>query len=70
MIVELIENGQRASEISHEYGLNEAMIRRWKKELNNTAKSSFTSHGKVSLTTEEKEITRMNYPEAEHRGIP
>jgi len=38
MIVELIENGQTVSEISREYGLNDNMVRRWRKEFNDKSK--------------------------------
>lgn len=32
MISELLISGSKASEVSREYGLNESMIRRWRKE--------------------------------------
>tara|TARA_B100000809_G_scaffold100642_1_gene99228 strand:- start:1035 stop:1217 length:183 start_codon:yes stop_codon:yes gene_type:complete len=33
MIIDMINSGQKVSKVSDDYGLNDAMIRRWKKEL-------------------------------------
>lgn len=59
MIVELIDNGQKISTISKEYGLNENMVNRWKREFHNKAKPSFTGKGNISLSDSEKEIRRL-----------
>ncbi len=45
MIVGLIESGQKVSIVSKEYGLNDNMIRRWRREFSNLQKPSFTGSG-------------------------
>ena len=59
MIVELVERGQKVAVIAKEYGLNENMIRRWRREFTNPNKPSFTGNGNISQTAEQKEITRL-----------
>jgi len=59
MIVELIENGQTVSEISREYGLNDNMVRRWRKEFNDKSKPSFTGQGNLSLNDKDLEIRNL-----------
>tara|TARA_B110000014_G_C20063734_1_gene554171 strand:+ start:157 stop:471 length:315 start_codon:yes stop_codon:yes gene_type:complete len=59
MIVELIESGQKVSVVSQEYGLNEGMVRRWRREFTNPNKPNFTGNGNQSLTVEEKEIAKL-----------
>ena len=49
MIVELIDNGQKVSTVSKEYGLNQSMVNRWKREFHNKNKPSFTGKGKIYL---------------------
>ena len=53
MIFELIESGQKVSVVSKEYGLNDNMIRRWRREFADPKKPSFTGNGNPSLTAEE-----------------
>ena len=57
MIVELIDNGQKISTISKEYGLNQSMVNRWKREFHNKNKPSFTGRGNISLSESDKEWT-------------
>ena len=59
MIIDLINSGQKVSKISLDYGLNDAMIRRWKKEFINPDRPSFTGNGVVALSPEEKEIRQL-----------
>ena len=59
MIVELLEGGQKASIVATEYGLNDSMIRRWRREFSNTKKPSFTGKGNTSLTAEEEELAEL-----------
>ena len=59
MIVELVESGQKVSVVAQEYGLNDNMIRRWRREYNNPNKPFFTGNGNASLTDQEKEIARL-----------
>ena len=56
MIVELLESGRPVKEVGSEYGLNDNMIRRWKREYK--AKSGdFTK--KKELSIEEKELRTL-----------
>ncbi len=56
MIVELLLSGQKAKSISEEYGLNENMIRRWKKEYQERL-GDFSK--RQELTAEQKEIRAL-----------
>ena len=47
MIVDLLQSGQTAVQVSRDYGLNESMIRRWRKEKE-SGKQTFT--GKVNFS--------------------
>jgi transposase len=58
MIVHLLHSGTPVGKVSNDYSLNDSMIRRWRREYEST-KESFTGHGKVSLTPEEKEIALL-----------
>ena len=56
MIVELLNSGRKIKEVSDEYGLNDSMIRRWKREYK--AKSGdFTKKREVSQ--EEQELKAL-----------
>lgn len=59
MIVSLLNSGQTVRSVSEEYDLNSSMIRRWKKEFNNTDRPSFTGNGNVRMTAEEKQIAEL-----------
>ena len=54
MIIDLINSGQKVSKVSVDYGLNDAMIRRWKKEFSHPDQPSFTGKGVIALSAEEK----------------
>lgn len=56
LIAELLISGRTAKEVSEEYGLNDSMIRRWRREYE--AKSGdFTK--KKELSKEEKELRAL-----------
>ena len=56
LIVELVKSGRSVKEISDEYGLNDSMVRRWRREYE--AKSGdFTK--KKELSQEEKEMRAL-----------
>ena len=59
MIVELITSGQNVAKVANEYGLNDNMIRRWRKEMTSTERPCFTGNGNSAQTPEEKEISRL-----------
>lgn len=58
MIVDLLVSGQSVRSVSEEYGLNDSMIRRWRRECNR-GKEAFTGKGIPSLTPEEKEVAKL-----------
>ena len=58
MIVNLLNSGQSAKQVSSDYSLSDNMIRRWRREAL-SEKESFTGRGKESLTLEEKRIKTL-----------
>jgi transposase len=56
MLVELLESGRTAKELSEEYGINSGIIRRWKREFK--AKSGDFSK-KRDLSKEEIELKAL-----------
>jgi len=56
LIVELIKSGRTAKELSEEYGLNDSMIRRWRREHESNS-GDFTK--KKELSQEEKELKAL-----------
>lgn len=58
MIVNLLKSGQSTRQISDDYGLNDSMVRRWRREYDSN-KESFTGKGNLTLTSEEKEILKL-----------
>lgn len=56
LIVELIKSGRTAKELSEEYGLNDNMIRRWRREHESNS-GDFTK--KKELSQEEKELKTL-----------
>ena len=57
MIVELLKSGRGTKEVSEEYGLNDSMIRRWRREYE--AKSGdFTKKREVSKEEQELKALR------------
>lgn len=56
MIVELLESGRTAKELSSEYHLNDSMIRRWRREYNLESSSFVKSR---VLSVEEKELRAL-----------
>ena len=53
MIVELLKSGRKARELSEEYGVNDGVIRRWRREYESKA-GDFSK--KRELSKEEKEL--------------
>lgn len=58
MIVNLLKSGQSVKQVSQDYGLNDSMIRRWRRESLNT-KEFFTGKGNISLSSEQQEIAQL-----------
>jgi len=58
MIVELLQFGHQVKNVSEDYGLNDSMIRRWRREYEGD-RPAFTGKGVISLTDQEKEIRTL-----------
>tara|TARA_R110002126_G_scaffold139966_2_gene284813 strand:- start:324 stop:605 length:282 start_codon:yes stop_codon:yes gene_type:complete len=56
MIVELLKSGKSLKEISEEYGLNDSMLRRWRREFD--SKSGDFSK-KIELSALEVELKKL-----------
>jgi transposase len=59
MIVELHQSGKSSREIAREFDLPSDMVRRWSREHLSHGSSSFSGHGKVGLTEQEREIVKL-----------
>ena len=59
MILELLESGQKAIQVSEEYEVNVQMIYRWKKEYQQSNRPAFTGNGNQALSPAEKELVRL-----------
>ena len=63
MIVELLKSGRKAKEISDEYGLNDGMVRRWKREYEvksgDFSKKRELSHQEQELKVLKKELRNV-----------
>ena len=53
LIVELVKLGRSTKEVSDEYGLNDSMVRRWRREYESKS-GDFTK--KKELSEEEKDL--------------
>ncbi len=60
MAVNLCLTGKSTKEVAQELGLKEDLIRRWKREFYKYESGSFSGHGNTNMTTEQKEIARLN----------
>lgn len=56
MVVELLNSGRKVKEVSQEYGLNDSMIRRWRREYKATS-GCFSK--KNELSDQEREIRSL-----------
>lgn len=63
MIVELLQSGRSAKEVSEEYGLNDSMIRRWSRQYNsnsgNFSKPRELSKDQLELRALRKELREV-----------
>lgn len=59
MIVELHQRGESFREIARDFDLHSDMVRRWSREHLSRGSSSFSGHGKVGLTEQERTITEL-----------
>ena len=59
MAVELCHSGKSTKEVAEDLGIRSELVRRWKREYELYREGSFSGHGNVNLTTEQKEIVRL-----------
>ena len=63
MIVELLKSGSKVKYISEEYGLNDSMIRRWRREYEAKA-GDFTKKREISKEEQELKALRKELRDA------
>ncbi|GAB6181401.1 hypothetical protein JCM14036_27200 [Desulfotomaculum defluvii] len=54
----LITSGKKAAEIARDLGISDNLLRRWRKELEESGSNSFPSQGNRKLGTPEEEKIR------------
>lgn len=59
MAVNLCHTGKTTKEVSEELDIRPDIVRRWKRELEQYGEGSFSGHGNMNLTTDQKEILRL-----------
>ncbi len=59
MAVNLVYSGKETKEVAKELGIRTELVRRWKREHEQFQEGSFSGHGNVNMTDEQKEITRL-----------
>ena len=59
MAVNLCLTGRPAKEVAEELGIRTELVRRWKREYEQTGIGSFSGHGNANLTVEQKEIVEL-----------
>ena len=59
MAVNLCLTGKSTREVAEELGLRTELVTRWKREYNQFKEGSFSGHGNINMTEEQKEIARL-----------
>ena len=59
MVVNLCLSGKPPKEIADELGIRSELVRRWKREHEQFGAGSFSGHGNVNMTPEQKEIAKL-----------
>ena len=59
MAVNLCNTGKPAKDVAQDLGVRADLIRRWKRENNDSGSGSFPGKGQPILTDEQKEIQRL-----------
>lgn len=59
MIVELYKSGKTARSVSEEFGIRVEFVSRWKREMDQYQKASFSGNGHPRMTEEQAEITQL-----------
>lgn len=60
MAVNLCLSGKPTREVADELGIRVELVTRWKREYHQYKEGSFSGHGNVNMTDEQKEIARLN----------
>ena len=59
MAVELCQSGKSTKEVSEDLGIRDELVRRWRREFGKFKEGSFSGHGNVNMTEEQKENVRL-----------
>lgn len=59
MVVNLCLSGKSPKSIADELGIRDELIRRWRREYEKYQGGSFSGHGNVNMTPEQKEIAKL-----------
>ena len=59
MAVNLCDTGKTAKEVANELGIRADLISRWRREYDQHKEGSFSGHGNVNMTEDQKEIVRL-----------
>lgn len=59
MAVNLCLTGKSPTEVAHELGIKPDLVCRWRREYDRFQGGSFSGHGNVNMTPEQKEIARL-----------
>ena len=57
--VNLCYAGKSTREVAEELGLRTELVTRWKREYNQFKEGSFSGHGNINMTEDQKEIVRL-----------
>ncbi len=59
MAVELCQSGKSTKEVSDDLGIRDELVRRWRREFGKYKEGSFSGHGNVNLTDDQKENAKL-----------
>jgi len=59
MAVELCQSGKSTKQVADDLGIRRELVARWKRESSKYKEGSFSGHGNVNMTDEQKENARL-----------
>lgn len=59
MTINLCLSGKSSREVADELGIRRELVARWKREYNQYGTGSFSGHGNVNMTPEQKQIAKL-----------
>jgi len=59
MAVELCYSGKTPKEVAEQLGIRAELVCRWRREYQQYSEGSFSGHGVANMTSEQKEIARL-----------